>query len=325
MSLNTQVDNAVDLEHRQRYAAILGANPSQGARSPSLWNAAFRAHDIEAEMIPLDVSAPNLDGVMTYLEQDQRFIGGAVAVPHKQSLAGWLHRRSPRRLSKEAALIGAVNCLYRGPGGELCGTNTDGEGAQRSLHELSPDYAQGKVVLVGLGGAGKAVAAYVAGAMSERNRLVVANRTHSAETGTFTDGIGVKLVEWPAPPDCFDDVRTVINCTTIGSNMTQEVSGQCKDLCQYTPLAELDDRNAADSLKILRRLSPDAVVFDIIYDPSPTLFLRLAGERGCRQLDGGPMNLEQAVLAFRYAVADSAPGTTRQAMQAEKERTEGCE
>ena len=66
---------------RARYAAIIGASPSKGARSPVLWNAAFDAHGIDAEMVPMDVAPEHLEEVTTALRRDTRFLGGAVAAP----------------------------------------------------------------------------------------------------------------------------------------------------------------------------------------------------------------------------------------------------
>jgi shikimate dehydrogenase len=75
------------------FAAILGANPSRGARSPLLWNAAFQAHGVDAEMLPLDVSAEGLIPLLDVLDATPTFIGGAIAVPHKEAVARWLGER----------------------------------------------------------------------------------------------------------------------------------------------------------------------------------------------------------------------------------------
>jgi Shikimate 5-dehydrogenase len=70
----------------------------------------------------------------------------------------------------------------------------------------------------------------------------------------------------------------------------------------FSPLTEKeDDKITANALKVMKS---DAIVFDIIYDPSPTKLLRLAANRGLKTLDGQQMNLEQAVLAFDYALPE---------------------
>ena len=79
----TLADNPLAYPEGKPFAAILGANPSRGARSPALWNAAFRAHGVEAEMLPIDVPAERLDALLDVLDATPSFIGGAIAVPHK--------------------------------------------------------------------------------------------------------------------------------------------------------------------------------------------------------------------------------------------------
>jgi shikimate dehydrogenase len=62
-------------------AVIIGRTPSQGARSPLLWNAAFERLGIDAEMLPIDVDAGGLPELLAALEDDASVIGGAVTMP----------------------------------------------------------------------------------------------------------------------------------------------------------------------------------------------------------------------------------------------------
>jgi shikimate dehydrogenase len=89
-----------------RFAAILGLSPSKGARSPTLWNAAFSAAGADAVMHPFDVSEAKLPGLLAALKADPRYIGGSVAVPYKKTLVTLLDRLEP-----EADRIGAVTYL----------------------------------------------------------------------------------------------------------------------------------------------------------------------------------------------------------------------
>jgi shikimate dehydrogenase len=120
------LDNSVTMT-TAKYAAILGLAPSKGARSPTLWNAAFAAAGLDAVMCPFDVTEANLAGLVAALKADPRYIGGSVAMPHKQGLVPLLDRLEP-----EAERIGAVNAIYR-DGDDLVGANTDGAGAGRGL------------------------------------------------------------------------------------------------------------------------------------------------------------------------------------------------
>ena len=85
-------NKGLDLDKTEYYAAILGETPSQGARSPLLWNAAFQQGGISAVMHPMDIQADKLESVVAALKNDPRFIGGAVTMPYKINILPFLFR-----------------------------------------------------------------------------------------------------------------------------------------------------------------------------------------------------------------------------------------
>lgn len=289
---------------RAQFAAILGENPSQGARSPLLWNAAFDELGIPCEMLAFDVSVDNLDDLLEVLDTDKRFIGGAVAVPHKETIAQWLSRQEGQRLSPEATAIGAVNSLYRNAEGVLCATNTDGEGALVSLLQHYPDLSGKRVLLIGPGGAGKAVAAFVKRAIGSSGILTITGRNQEAGR-EFSQKIDAHYLNWPPAEDIFAECDVVINCSTVGSGIKVETQGALINLIEYSPLTFLDEKNLDKTRTMLEKIPATGLVFDIIYDPSPTCLLKVAEDVGLSVLGGGEMNLEQAVLAFQYAINDT--------------------
>ena len=117
------INNKINIQRLEKFAVIIGENPSKTARSPLLWNAAFRANKLNYSMVPLDVSKKNLVNVLNALKKNKDFIGGSVTVPYKIDIAKWLKDN----LTIEAKNIGAVNCLYKNKDEVLKGTNTDGE------------------------------------------------------------------------------------------------------------------------------------------------------------------------------------------------------
>ncbi len=269
------IDNTVEIK-TERYAAILGLAPSKGARSPLLWNAAFQEAGIDAEMLPLDVTEGNLSALLAALKADPRYIGGAVAVPHKQGLVPLLDRLEP-----EAERIGAVNAIWR-DGDDLVGANTDGAGALSQLQEALGDLGRRRTLLVGLGGAGLAVAAYLAPEVGE---LALANRDRSkTEAAAARLGDDVKVAELPLSIATATNVDLLVNCTSVG--MTGGAPGTAFD-----PTAEA----------VIAALPTQAFVYDIVYQPRETPLLKLARARHLRTLDGLGMNLDQAVIAFEKA------------------------
>jgi len=290
MSWQELIDNRLEgLDAQANFAAIIGANPSKGARSPLLWNAAFAAIGRDTQMHPIDVKSAGLAAVLEGLASDPRFIGGAVTMPHKETTAAWL---GPKRLSPEAARIGAVNCLYRDQQGTLLGTNTDGEGALVSLQRIAGSVAGKSVMLLGPGGAGKAVAAYLAGAGAQ---VTLAARDPQ-RSRDFAEKIGSDVIAMSAAPDALSGIDILVNCSSVG-------------FAQNDPNASPLDASA------LATLPSHAVVFDIIYDPDPTVLLARSSERGLTVLNGGPMNLEQAILGFCYASPDADAKSVSTAMQ----------
>ncbi len=321
----------LDLATTAWFAAILGESPSRGARSPGLWNAAFRSLGISAAMHPFDVPRGNLATVVKALHDDERFIGGAVAVPYKQEVMSLLDEIEP-----EARTIGAVNCVYR-RGRSLVGANTDGAGFLSVLEgECGPGFLSGRTaVVLGAGGAGRAVATYVGAAVGRGGRLVLANRTLSRcvdlaeRLGAHTK---VEVSGLPVEPDALAEADVMVNCTAIGFEAVRTDEGGAYTLRPYTPLAEVESnlrvpvgdqaarrymvaaqsailRNVRGTLETLERSKERVVVYDIVYQPLRTALLSAAACFGLRTIDGRRMNLEQAVIAFEKAVRGSDLGS----------------
>jgi shikimate dehydrogenase len=284
------LDNQITCE-TERYAAILGLSPSKGARSPSLWNAAFAAAGADAVMHPFDVNEANLAGLVAALKADPRYIGGSVAVPHKQGLVPLLDRLEP-----EAERIGAVNAIYR-DGEDLVGANTDGAGALAQLRDLVDDLGSRHAMVLGLGGAGLAVSAYLAGNVAS---LRLANRS-AEKAEAFAERLGGKVRGVPLPRSSADlrGVNLIVNCTSVGH----------QDGDQGSSLGD-------NSEMLLDAMPDDTVIYDIIYQPAETELLRQAKVIGLMTMHGLGMNLDQAVIAFDKANPGVLPiDEIRDAMQ----------
>lgn len=269
------LENSITID-TERYAAIIGLSPSTGARSPTLWNAAFAAAGADAVMHPFDVSEANLAGLVAALKADPRYIGGSVAVPHKQGLVPLLDRLEP-----EAERIGAVNAIYR-DGADLVGANTDGAAALAQLQGLIDNLGARHAMILGLGGAGLAVAAYIAENVAS---LRLVNRSVE-KAKAFAERLGGKVRAGPPPRSSADlrGVNLIVNCTSVGH---QDGDQGCS----------LGDNSEA----LLDAMPDDTVIFDIIYQPGETELLRQAKVIGLVTMNGLGMNQDQAVIAFGKA------------------------
>jgi len=268
------IENLVNVDQLDKYAAIIGENPSNGARSPDLWNSAFFEYGLNYRMVPLDVLKDNVLNLLDELSQDDNFIGGAIAAPYKEVVANWLGVN----ITPEASNIGAVNCLYRNNKGDLEGTNTDGEGALRSYEKEFGEVKGKRVIILGTGGAAKAVASYFSSGIGTQGEIRLVGR--SKEGRSFANKLNAKWADWNNLNNYLADANIVINCTSLGFGKQVTLS----------PLNEGQ----------IQRLNNKAVVFDIVYQPQNTLLLKIARDNGKSFIGGLAMNLEQAVLAFNY-------------------------
>jgi len=302
------------------YCVILGEQPSKGAKSPVLWNAVFEAVGSSTRMISMDVLPKDLKLVVDGLKHDTEFIGGAVTMPYKKDICVFLDE-----LDEEAKMIGSVNCLYK-KDGKLIGTNTDGAAALATFIGFvgNKEFLIDKTVLIfGFGGAGKAVAAFFAKSVGKNGTIIISDRNQNDALNFKQNNsniCSIEVVQFPACPSSISSADVIINCTSIGfSGERNDEKGKFY-LESFTPLSNVSDemrvslsdgkhdfirtyfeeiiQNYSKSIDVLLQAKKDVFVFDIIYQPKQTLFLRIAESLGFKILNGVSMNLEQAVIAF---------------------------
>lgn len=261
---------------RTRVAAVVGS-PIAHSLSPVVFNAAFAACDLDwvyaAFEVPAGGGADALDAMRLL-----GFGGLSVTMPLKEEVAAAVDE-----CSAAAAALGAVNCVVpvEGRSGRLRGESTDGEGFVRSLLDAGFDPAGARCLVLGAGGAARAVAVALAGHGAAR--VAVANRTagkarRAAElAGAVGAAVGLGEVADEA-------VRAdlVVNATSVGMG------------------------GAGNPLD-MGVLGPDHVVADLVYQPVRTPLLEAAAAAGCRTVDGVGMLVHQAALAFELWTALDAP------------------
>ncbi len=242
-----------------RLAGVLGW-PVAHSRSPRLHGHWIARHGLDAAYLPLPVR-PERFGAAVRALVDLGFAGANVTIPHKEAAFALCDSRTAR-----AERAGAVNTLvFRD--GRVEGDCTDGWGFVQSLGGL--DVARGPAVVLGAGGAARAV---VAALLDEGcPRVVVVNRSRArAEALAGALGGAVEVAEAPSLGGC----ALLVNATSLG------MRGQ-------PPLA-LD----------VATLPAEAVVADIVYAPLETPLLAAARARGLRGVDGLGMLLHQARGGF---------------------------
>lgn len=252
---------------------ILG-DPVEHSLSPVMQNAALRAAGIDGLYVPWQVKPAGLPVAFASLRGMENFGGANVTLPHKERAVSLVDDLSP-----DAARMGAVNTLVP-QDGRLLGANTDGQGFLRSVVEEGGYLPKGqRALILGAGGAARAVAWSLAGAGVAE--LLVLNRTVArgeSLADSIARGTGVRVHALaPGDPRGASEIAgctLVVNATSIG-------------LIPSDPLP-IDPG----------LLRPEMLVYDLVYRPRETALLREAKRRGCRVQDGVGMLLYQGALAF---------------------------
>ena len=256
------------LTGRARLAGVMGW-PVAHSRSPRLHGFWLAQHDIDGAYLPLPVHPQNLAAALRALPL-LGFTGVNITLPHKAAALALVDR-----VSEEAQRIGAINTVVVAADGLLEGSNTDGYGFLAHLRASAPAWraSDGPAVLLGAGGAARAIAVALLGAGVPELRL--ANRT-ARRTAELAEALGPRIepIDWEQRSGALDGAALLVNSTTLG------MAGQ-------------------PPLKIsLQRLPRPAVVYDIVYVPLETPLLAAARARGNIPVDGLGMLLHQALPGF---------------------------
>jgi shikimate dehydrogenase len=259
--------------------------PVAHSRSPTIHNYWLDHYKIPGRYVLLPVPPEKLSIALPGLAA-LGFRGCNVTTPHKQAVMPMLDR-----VDELARRIDAVNTIVVEKDGTLTGFNNDGNGFVQSLRDAKADWRPdaGPIVVLGAGGAARAVVASLAAQGAREIRLV--NRTFERAQGIAREfGAPVTAFPWEQRNDALADVALLANATNQG------MAGK--------PALDIS----------LDRLPQHALVGDLIYIPPETPLLAAARARGNMTVNGLGLLLNQARPAFQawYGVLpDITPGLLR--------------
>ena len=185
-------------------------------------------------------------------------VGLNVTVPYKENVVRYLDELAP-----SAARVGAVNVIEFLADGRLRGHNTDVLGFRESLRQFFPGWAQGRALVLGAGGAAKAV-------------VVALNDLGVAHWSVTRDPLGSGLTYEELTPALLAAHPLIINATPLGTYPQVEA-------CPRLPY---------------EALGPQHYLYDLVYNPSETLFMTKGREAGAHTKNGFEMLQRQAEAAW---------------------------
>lgn len=256
---------------RTKITGIFGC-PVDHSLSPVMHNAAFEAMGLDYCYIPLLVLPDNLAPAVQAIRA-LNIAGVNVTVPHKEKVMPLLDS-----IDKEALFIGAVNTIVNSEG-RLAGYNTDGRGFMQSLDENGISVQDRNILIVGTGGASRAVSYYLC--MKAKNIFLYGRTKMKAD----------RLAD--------DLMKIQNNVSTVDNTFN---TGDYDIIINATPLG----LKKGDPLPFdTKQLRSEQVVCDLIYKQTP--LLREASKKGCITLNGFGMLLWQGVLAFELWTGKKPP------------------
>ena len=271
----------MDINTATQFCGVIG-NPIEHSLSPAIHNAAFLK--LALNFVYLAWKVDRIGDAVSGLRALGNFRGASVTIPHKVAVLPFLDE-----VDTTARHIGAVNTIVAEEG-KLLGMNTDATGALRALREGNAPLKGASVVIVGSGGAARAIA-FALAADAEVRHLHVLGIEVDERRNLVTDlrdktgvSVGEADLDEGRLKDVLPEARVLVHCTPVG--MAPKIGRSC-----VPP-------------KFLHR---ELTVMDVVYNPRETQLLTDAKTAGCRTISGLEMFLYQAVAQFERWTGRSAP------------------
>ena len=269
-----------EISGKTKICGLIG-DPVEHTMSPAMHNAAYKKMGLDYVYLPFRVKPEQLAQAVDGLRA-LNVRGFNVTIPHKVSVIPLLDGLDPL-----AEKIGAVNTVVNNDG-ELRGYNTDSAGFLKALLENGIDPEGKKVVVLGAGGASRAITYVLAGKgahLTVLNRQLELDWAEDIAWLIYKDlGIEVRVMELGHLAEALEGADILVNATSVGMSPASE-----------------------ESLVPAPLLKPELVVFDIVYNPVMTRLLRDAGLAGARTIGGVDMLAWQGALAFERWTGQTAP------------------
>ncbi len=278
---------------KTKLLAVIGA-PIDHSLSPVMHNAAIAHMSADYVYLPLPVQPADLEIALAGFKAIN-LRGFSITIPHKQAIIPLLSE-----VSEIAQAVGAVNTVWQNNNNGWSGTNTDVEGFLAPLQADNRDWSQTTTVILGYGGAARAV---VAGCLQlgckdihvvGRNQQKLTQFQQSWANSALP--VKINVHPWEQLPELIAQANLIVNTTPVG---------------MYPHVEE----SPVDAVT-MQGLSEGAIAYDLIYTPNPTQFLRQAKQQGAHAIDGLEMLVQQGAAALKIWLGQTPPvDIMRQSLQ----------
>ncbi|MDF0650185.1 MAG: shikimate dehydrogenase [Nitrospira sp.] len=271
----------MDIDAQTQFCGVIG-NPVGHSLSPAIHNAAFRK--LGLNFVYLAWQVETIGDAVKGLRALGNFRGASVTIPHKVAVIPFLDH-----VEMTAQRIGAINTIVAEKG-KLTGYNTDATGALRALREGGAELKGRRIVVLGSGGAARAIA-FALAVESNADKLTLLGVDDSERTSLA------------------QDIRTQATLTVedfhLDETTLRRVIPDAQLLIHCTPVGM--SPNADTTCIPASLLHADLSVMDIVYNPRETRLLKDAKRAGCKAISGLEMFLNQAVTQFEFWANQPAP------------------
>ena len=256
--------------------AVIG-DPIDHSLSPNIHSAAFRELNLDCSYIAYRIPKGELEEGIEGLKKI-KIDGFNVTIPHKVEMMKYLEK-----IDESCSVIGAVNTVVNN-NGVFKGYNTDMDGFLDPFKKKNLKITDTKILLLGAGGAARAI---IAGFAKEKAKsITIANRTleNANNLAEFARKIGLdaSAINIEDVKDSAKDYEIIVNATSIGLNN------------EPSPIS-------------LEGINEKTIVYDIVYMPMNTDFIKKAKEKNAIVIFGYEMLLGQATRAFEIWHGMEAP------------------
>jgi shikimate dehydrogenase len=272
-----------------QFIGVIGY-PLKHSISPDFQQAALDYYKLDMRYEAREVKADDLPSAINQLRQPQN-LGANITVPYKETVIGLLDK-----IDDFAGLVGAVNTVVNSDG-RLAGFNTDAPGFLKALRvDAGFEPANKKVLILGAGGAARAVSFSLL--YEKVSVLIIANRSlakaenlagalaKQAANSKMKTEIEVVPLSSANLKKTVVQCQLIVNCTTVGMKCSSEEG--------LSPLAS-------------GLIPKDALVYDLVYNPSQTPLLKMAKAAGTKTIGGLPMLVYQGAASFKLWTGREAP------------------